>query len=269
MLVGLQAGFGDPIGVDTLKALRARLVDGVRLDVRGAASEAWVRALIGEAYSVGLEVLAIASLREMLWLPAGTAVELENEPDLNGPSATEYAERAREAIQIAHARGLRLWVGAVSNLNRRGLDYLAAVVGAIPARGVGVTVHRYPHGSDAMTPHDGFASRDAEVAALRRIIGDRPWGVSEFGYHTAPRRRLAWLPWWTTRWTDAEVGRFVAWEWAFWRRQGARFAVLYQLNDGPTEAAEDRYGIRTVDGAWKPSACLFAAGRVDPPGETE
>ncbi len=231
-----------------LQAIRGRGVDGVRLDLRGMTPED-AREAIQEAYAAGLEVLALVDVRQLPWVPPGTAVELGNEPDLSGPEPAEYAGQIRAAVVLAQERRLRLWVGAVSNLNRRGLDYLAAVIEAVPAAGVGITVHRYPTGPGATTPHDGFLGRADEVVALRRLIGARPWGVSEFGYHTGPRRRWSWFPWWTTCWSDAEVAQHVAWEWEFWRTQGARFAVLYQLNDGPTAQPIDRYGIRTREGA--------------------
>jgi hypothetical protein len=44
-------------------------------------------------------------------------------------------------------------------------------------------------------------------------------------------------------------------EWEFWRIQNAAFAVLYQIVDGPDpDNAEDRFGIRRLDGTWKPVA---------------
>lgn len=57
-------------------------------------------------------------------------------------------------------------------------------------------------------------------------------------------------------------------EWDFWERVGAEGAVLYQINDGPTSTsarpvALDTYGIRRLDGAWKPSAHTFQRSDVD------
>ena len=48
-------------------------------------------------------------------------------------------------------------------------------------------------------------------------------------------------------------------EWTFWRTQGAEFAVLYGINDGPTNTREDRYGIRTFNRTWKPVAGVLRA----------
>jgi hypothetical protein len=72
--------------------------------------------------------------------------------------------------------------------------------------------------------------------------------VSEFGYHSAFERGL------TSPLSDEEVARCVIYEWEFWAAAGADFAVLYQLNDGPTTTALDRYGIRRLDGTLKPVA---------------
>jgi hypothetical protein len=185
-------------------------------------------------------------------------VELRNEPDLNGPAPDIYSKMVVTFAEVCERRGLYLWAGAVSNLNQRGLGYLAT---ARPDRwpaNVNISVHRYPHGDTPWTPHPGYSSRVHEVDTLRMIIGARRWGVSEFGYHTA-NRATRWERWFGIKrqWTDVQVAEYVRWEWDFWQDEGAAGAALYQLNDGPTAAAIDRYGIRDIHGAWKPSAATF------------
>ena len=194
----------------------------------------------------------------------GAQVEYWNEPDIatDGviPPAT-YAAEAVRFIAAAHRVGAYPWIGSISNLNRRGFGWLRAMILALPPidQPYGITVHRYPNGRSWRDPHDSFASREAEVAALTAIIGTtRPWAVSEFGYHTAPQRRVRWLPFWwprnTWHWSDARVLELVSAELFFWRQAGAQFAVCYQVTDGPSEAAIDRYGVLRLDGTLKPVA---------------
>ena len=98
--------------------------------------------------------------------------------------------------------------------------------------------------------HDRFATRETEVAQLRALIGNRPFGVSEFGY---PTNRHGWGPF-TSQITPDQAAILIRAEIAFWARVGARWSVIFQLNDGPTEMRENRFGIRAFDGTWKPAA---------------
>jgi hypothetical protein len=254
MLRGLQAGFGEPLGATTLLNLSALGVDGVRLDCQTLLATP-TQQLVKEARAFNLIPLPIISRPSQLEvLPPGTNVEFLNEPDLNGPDPESYRLRLMELVPAAEKAGVRLWAGSVSNLNARGLGYLAATRPDTWPASVHVTVHRYQTGANHLSPHACCRSRGGEVINLRRIIGARPFGVSEFGYHTARRWRWGIIP---VRFSDAQVADMVAWEWKFWEGHAARFAVLYQLNDGPTTAAIDRFGIRRTDGTWKPVAGTF------------
>jgi len=230
----LQAGFGEPIGAEANELVRSLGFDGVRVGAPRNATFS-MRAILQEVAQAGLEPLVVVStLDEALSVPAGIDVEYLNEPDLTATPPDVYA---RAALAIQQHRG-RCWAGAISNLNGRGLAYLDRVLAAAPAL-ERVSVHRYPRpGGNVHRAHEGFGSRESEVAALRRLIGDRLFGVSEFGYHTGKDA------WWRRRLTDYQVAERVEWEWRFWRRMGAAFATLYQINDGPTNTRLDRYGIR-------------------------
>lgn len=263
MIRGLQAGFGEMLGPSTLGALRALGVQLVRLDCQGASPMA-TGALVREVLEAGLVPYPIVrEAAQLVHLPAGTNVELRNEPDLEGPSPADYEGLVHQVASECARLGVHLWAGCVSNLNERGLRYLReAHVERWPA-GVCVSVHRYPNGDAPTTPHSGFRSREHEVETLHALIGQRPWGISEFGYHTADR--ASWLDRLLgrrRRWSDDQVAAMVAWEWDFWAAQGAAGAVLYQVNDGPSSVtarpqALDTYGIRRLDGAWKPVAATF------------
>jgi hypothetical protein len=263
---GLQAGFGDLLGSATLAELRERGVQLVRLDCQKASPKG-TEVLVREVLDAGMVPYPIVSEAAQLhYLPAGTNVELRNEPDLNGPTAAEYETSVHHVSRVAEGAGLHLWAGCVSNLNQRGLRYLReAHVERWPAS-VRVSVHWYPHNDTNRNAHPGFYSREHEVSELLQIIGDRPWGVSEFGFHQAARK-VSWLDRWLgvkgTPWTEAQVAAMVAQEWDFWADAGAVGAVLYQVTDGPTAGTDrptalDTYGIRRLDGSWKPVAATFA-----------
>jgi hypothetical protein len=283
---GLQVGFGSLVGVATYEELRAKGVDAARIQSRRERGEAArtpveVAEMHAEVVAGGLRPLTTVWYPdEVLDLPPGADIEVGNEPDLEGPDPDVYATQVQAIYEVAKPLGLAVWAGVVSNLNDRGFDYLRAVVPLLP-EGVNISVHRYPHddwrhllrGTPApLVPHKGFSLRVEEVDALRWVIGDRRWGVSEFGYHTAPRtlsgldnllkllahrygasevnELLKQL-----QWTDEQVKDYVACEWVFWEQQGAEFAMLFQINDGPTDGenvSENHYGARFHDGTWKP-----------------
>lgn len=219
----------------------------------------------------GFQALVIVrdagQVRELGSLLAGADVELWNEPDgaVDGKIApSDYAARVPDFVAAATEVGATPWIAAVSNLHRAGLAWLKQMFASLPP-GIdcGVTIHRYPAGRSWDTPHEGFGSRDEEIAALREIIGGRRWACSEFGYHTASQIRTRLLPrnfpgneW---RWTDEEAATHVRQEWRFWAEHGAEFAVLYQIIDGQTDTREDRFGIRRLDGSYKPVADTLSA----------
>lgn len=257
MIFGLNAGFGLPLAHE-LPALKTLGVQLVRTDCQQRTPEQ-TRDRVLEISDAGLVPFPIVRNAEQVeLLPSGTNVELRNEPDLNGPSPADYEWEVTPLWDACERLGLFLWAGAVSNLNARGLRYLTeAHVERWPAL-VSVSVHRYANGDSPNTPHQGFRTRGHEVEELKRIIGTRTWGVSEFGFSTANRAtKLDKLLWRKRQWTDAQVAEFVAFEFNFWAKQGALGAALYQLNDGPTNTVLDRYGIRRIDGTWKPSSETF------------
>ena len=270
MFYGLQAGFGHPLGADMLGQIRALGFDAVRLDCQDLPADTRA-ALIAEATEAGLIALVIVrDATQLDGVPAGSHIEIRSEPDIhthasfgldpsNAPvTPAEYLALIEAAYSEAKSRVSTLWAGTVSNLNERGLDYLEALCPREWPPDLPVSIHWYPHG-DPRTAHPGFESREAEMARFKSIIGERQWGLSEFGYHTGPRRYCYIF---TRRWTDAQVAEHTTFEWQFWQRHGATFAVAYQLNDGLTDTAIDSYGIRTVEGAWKPVARTVAATKA-------
>jgi hypothetical protein len=269
MVRALQAGFGGSLA-SVLPELATRHVQGIRLDATDHAPET-ACSLTVEVLDVGLIPLTIVHrFSQLEQLPPGTNVEWHNEPNLSraAPPARGVIQPAdyRASLNMAWAecerRGLYLWAGSFSNLNRDGQAYAAACrIDTWPA-GVNVSFHRYPHEDSYLTPHVGFRNRDAEMASFKAMTGARLIACSEFGYHTGPRPRYRTIFGFrvrvgTTSWSDAYVAEAVAWEWDFWERHGCLGAVLYQLNDGLSNTAMDRYGIRRLDGSYKQVADTF------------
>lgn len=261
MIKGLQVGFGDPLTVSTLDALRERNITFIRCDLQMISEPALLHARIDEVTLSGLRPLCIITPAHAAWLSTLQAhpaldFELLNEPDIKGISSSLYADwvtTVRQALPSHH----RLWAGVISNLDENSLEWLRDSVRRWPT-GVNVTVHRYPpKGAGPTAAQHGFRSRTHEVEVLKSCLGTRTFGVSEFGYHTAE---------WTTGWwfwkkrhrlSDAQIVTFINWEWQFWKAQGAEFACWYQINDGGNDQQDERFGIRRYDGTWKPVADTF------------
>ena len=112
-------------------------------------------------------------------------------------------------------------------------------------------MHRYGDGTFEH-PHDGFASRDAEVQQLLTLCDGLPFIVTEFGYPSGEGTL-----------TEDEQAARIGQEWAFWRRY-THVAALYQINDGPNPG--ETYGIRRYPwdlNQWKPAA--YQVPQEEPP----
>jgi hypothetical protein len=179
------------------------------------------------------------------------ALEIGNEPDIAVKGYAERPEAFAEAVRSCHfaarAAGFRgsIISGGVSNLNTRGLRYLRRMVesGALPEDDLTIGFHRYPEaGRGPWAPHQGFDSRADEFDTLVGLTDARPLACTEFGYHTADVL------------SDEGVAASVLWDLGFYESRGVELAVVYQLNDGPGATWMDRYGVRRLDGTWKPVA---------------
>jgi hypothetical protein len=267
MLRGLQLGFGEVLPDALLDQVQALGVQCARVKPGRTAAE--TETIVRQVAARGMRPLVIVqSIQDIFDIPIDVAcdVELDNEPDIGiehaGQPVHSYEYRAR--IAEAHAaiwsrrsdgQDIRLWVGSASNFNERGLNWIDSIMPAVRSN-VGVSIHWYPHGTDPHGRHPGFSSRLEEVRTFFRIIGARQWAITETGWHTAPMVS-GWLFKRATRRTDEQVAAAASQEFTRWAACGASFAVLYQVNDGPTETAGDRYGIRRTDGTLKPVAQIF------------
>ena len=182
-----------PIGVDVCREIRAHGYDGVRCDVQHVppAHDDLIVQVRDEAVAAGLRVLLIVSDGRVIeHLGPSVDYELRNEPDLEGPTAETYRRLMRDTAQVALDRHATLYVGAISNLTARGLEYLRDLqpdLDALPDA-VRVSIHWYPHRLDPRRAHPGFRTRLDEVRALEQVIGARRWAVTETGSHAARER---------------------------------------------------------------------------------
>jgi hypothetical protein len=269
MLNSLQTSYGQQVDDATLQQVagfnhQIGRIDGQSLNAHEAADRCQEHLQNGLA-----PLITLRRPDQTVMLPEGVfGVELWNEPELHKStddpalSPEEYRARAQEMAEGCPT-GIQLYGPTIANLNRRGLDYLHKVW-PLPER-FKVSMHRYPYGDKPQSPHPGASSRADEVRQLRDIIGDRAFGVSECGYHTALRKYDDWRRNFFPRvhppsWIDPQIVEFRKWERRFWEEQGAEFLSWFCLDDGPRDIPDHRSGIRywnTVEdrpGDWKPQA---------------
>jgi hypothetical protein len=280
MRVGLQAGFGTSLQSE-FAGIAAHGFTLIRQDVYGQGDPAAVPALVAECAGAPVQMIFLIGGGHIctpdgtqriepdelaVWTEAvvdaataagvvGYAIEVGNEPDIAHPDYADHPADFAEAIRLCHiaARGAGFQgafiTGGISNLNRRGLGYLAGMLGAsrFPTFDVIIGFHRYPEaGRGPFAPHRGFTSREDEWEALQNLVSQSGVACTEFGYHTAASEPITL--------TDADVANAVLWDLAFYRERRVPLAVVYQLNDGVMDDWINRYGVRTTAGTWKPVA---------------
>lgn len=274
MLVGLQAGFGSPMASD-FHGIAAHGFAVVRQDLFAETID--IRPLIAECVGAPCRPLFLigggqiedegtgerlepyelaARTTEAVQIAADVglsqyALEIGNEPDLAVPGYSQCPEDFAEAVRCCHfaarAAGFLGPVisGGISNLNTRGLKYLKRMIECdnLPPDDLVIGFHRYPEaGRGPLAAHDWFTSRDDEWQTLTALTETSALACTEFGYHTADILN------------DTEVAASVIWDLNFYAERGVMLAVVYQLNDGPGSTWMDRYGVRRLDGSWKPVA---------------
>lgn len=251
MEYGINAGFGDPIAHDVNSLIRQGFSE-IRQDLQYIKDADVLQARLEELRFSAIRPLWIMRPDQVSQARACERVELLNEPNLHKVTPQGYAQDWNLHGAPAQQRGVIVFAGSISNLTRDVLSWWQQSWKLMDIKPTHVSVHRYPRDAGFSQPHQGFGSRQEEVTALRDIIGNAVVSVTEFGYHTGARKKWGF---WSTRWSDIQCAAFAKREWQFWAQQtGVESAYIYQLNDGPTNTTLDRYGIRRLDGSWKPSA---------------
>ena len=245
MRIGINAGFCEPIR-HQVPMIYSRYTD-IRQDVYLATDNVQLYTLVNDLRDTAVRPLFIARGNQLHAFRRGERTELLNEPNINGITPEHYAREWNDYAQTAIENGVVVFAGSISNLTQEGLAWLAATWKLMETPPTHVSIHRYPRRNFAQ-PHKGFDSRDAEVKALRDIIGNTSFAVTEFGYHTARQYKWIVVPF---RWSEQQVFEYTVQEYQFWKSKGAESAYIYQLNDGPTDTHINRYGVRYADGDWK------------------
>lgn len=266
MLYGCQTHFGAPIGSDVLRTLKAKRFGLARIDAQAVSTDTML-AMVSEVLAAALvPYVTVATFEQIEALPATALCEWRNEPDINTNfylPPEDYAREFVEACKVAAMSPVAELGGPVaSNLNRRGHDYLLAVIaacgGSLPSNAFGVT-HRYGH-NDVETSHrlskwkpwGDFKSREAEYEWFRTTIGaGRPWVISETGWASAEDI------------SEATQAEYAAREFQLAKDMGAKALVWYQVNDGPGSFPIDHFGLRRIDGTWKPVADVVPCEESD------
>jgi hypothetical protein len=290
-VLGINAGFGEPIAGE-FPFFEKIGVAAVRQDLFAHGETAPIEALVAEfsnrparavfmlaggkmqvadgSNRIEPHVLAARARRVVEAAQAvglqQYSLEIGNEPDIahDGYSSRpqDFADAIRQVHAVVRPLGFAgdIISGGVSNLNERGLEYLRSMlsVPAVPADVV-VGFHRYPEaGRGAEAPHRGFESRDEEFEALAGLAGVRRVACTEFGYHTAEDRMGTFG---RRRRSESDVADSVRWDLNFFAQRNVLLAAIYQLNDGTRDIAEERYGVRRLDGTLKPVAEMLSARR--------
>ena len=289
MLVGLNAGFGETLAAD-FPFITSTGFAVVRQGFRFEIDDATLNLLLGEFVGRPIRLLALigggrneksaggriephefAALGTRVATAAAAAgltdhlIEVGNEPDIGHidyvTRPMDFAEAIRQTHTAVRAAGFAgpFISGGISNLSPERLDYLQQMVTSGFPPDVVLGFHRYPHGLGPEVPHPGFASRDAEWARLQSIAAGRTVACTEFGHHTAERKYKLWgfIPL-KKRLSDEKVAEHIIFDLTYFRDRGSLLAAGYQLNDGPTDTAIDRYGIRRAGGTPKPAATAIA-----------
>jgi hypothetical protein len=280
MDIGLNAGFGDSLVLD-FAGIATHGFDVIRQDVYAHHNIDEIAPLVHEfagepvtaLFLVGggnigypdgsrIEPAELASITAMVIGAAQAAeltqyaIEIGNEPDIAVPGYSEdpraFADAVSECLTTARGLGFTgLFIsGGIANLNNRGFRYLSRCCQTRPAwppPDLVIGFHRYPEaGRGPLAPHDRFKSRSDEWRTFKGIIGDQPCACTEFGYQTSPGEPLTL--------TDDDVAEAVLWDLDFYATRKALMGCVYQLNDGPGDSYLDKYGVRYLDGVWKPVA---------------
>lgn len=256
MRFGINAGFGEVISHEVPELLEHRFTD-IRQDLHHITDTNQMQTVLRDCRETDMTPLWICRGNQLNAIREDERAELLNEPNLTGWTPERYAQEWNQYAPAALERGVILYGMSVSNLNRECLQFVKTAYALMNVKPTHVSVHRYPNDKGLtdpikgyQTPHKGFRNREEEVDALRQIIGGATIAVTEFGYHTAGRKKWEFFK---IRWSDSDVATMVYLEWQFWKSQNVDSAYIYQLNDAADSNSWEQFGMRDQpSGAHKP-----------------
>lgn len=255
MIKGCQTHFGSKIGHDVLVELRGKGCRACRIDAQGLDPYSMLDLVEEVRAALLLPYVTVSRYEQIEALPHYAMVEWRNEPDIATNVKVpppQYKAEIHEAARIAGRHPVGAIGGyVVSNLNKRGVDYINAV-GPLPANTFGVC-HRYGDGTYD-NPHylnwwgwlgiGPFQSREAELMWFKSKVGPN-MVVSEWGYPS------------TDGISESQQAALARREWALHQEMGVALSFIYQLNDGVGAGYLNNFGLRRHDGTWKPVSETF------------
>ena len=254
---GLCTHFGYRYELEPLNFVHEQGVRWARIDSMGVDADTRT-GMINDALACNLKPLVIVQTTDELeTVPPGVAIEWTNEPD-GDIWPTNYRKPFDRACALAQQRGSPIFGPTLSNLDWDSLYWGERVRDC--GRGwpwglSGVSAHRYGNGTFHYA-HPPFQSRAEEVAKLIELCAGLPFIITEVGYPCIDGL------------TEEHQAAYITEEWKFWGQYHMYMPhgpYVFQINDGPCETREHRYGIRRCapDGTmldWKPSAYCFPQG---------
>lgn len=190
------------------------------------------------------------------------AIEIGNEPDLADDRWKKRPEELARTFQGCYDIVRRysdtcpVLTPPVSNLNGRGFHYLERMLReGLPFDAV-LAAHRYPHDGDICKPHPGFNTREEQASKLVELADGRDIWITETGLTEGPHDGKFR--------SEEYVADALEYEVSFWSRVASVKALCwYGINDGPNrDDTEHHFGIRRLDGSWKPVAQRVARVRA-------
>lgn len=268
MSIGITAGFGGLLGVDTLSALKSRGWQSVRNGDDKTADASVLFAIADEIHQAGLlPCLGIVCAPQVDIIPAGVLVEMDAQQYLNGEEPwyrnedpVAYAATLTSIVPKLKAKGVIAYAMAGFTSHDGSLDWTKKMLPGLDPY-YGLSVHRYPANSfDFNSSNDG--GRAIEMSNWHGVIGNRQWIVGECGWDQGQRKH--WYNFFShSHLSDADQASFITQEFRYWYAGGAQHVYLFQFNDTPGRcpqhpqyAKSGGVGIRRDDQSWKPSATV-------------
>jgi hypothetical protein len=181
------------------------------------------------------------------------AIEIGNEPDLAHDQWKDHPKLLAQTFNICfdlirtYSAHCPVLSPSVSNLNQRGFTYLERMLTVPLHREAAIAFHRYPHDGDPQKPHEGFGDRHQETSKLVQMAAGRDLWLTETGLTEGPHDGKFHSEEFVAETYDSEA--------RFWQAMPSlRAMTWYNINDGPSVEQIDHYGVRRLDGSWKPVA---------------
>lgn len=302
MLIFLNAGFGDPLPIDTCRDIKAMGFDGIRTDALYYGPHGHEPRLIGpstldetarNAAEAGLQIqwlisrpletglidrfVAVSRVEQL----AAAYPEITHNFDVglegnHGPSPYPIGELVALINECrSAAKGLPVSACLTNNMGKAALAYAKACFEhGLACDAIGL--HPYKTTVEPWKPArgSGWTSREEEWAAwalLAEQHGIKLW-APEWGYHcgvsNVPAPGLAGKLGRKVKlsYTEDQQREFVAYELQDQLARGMEMTGVFQLNDAADAATnpnhEAHYGMRRADGSWKPVVTAIREARA-------